>query len=320
VARTIKNVNQSQPKPKKGRRLILFLAIMLIAVWVVWTKAKEAIVSRMVPTIVVHEGVLERRVPVEVLVIREEKIITAPAAGDWNPVAMEGDRIRVGGLLGEIIPVPGVTSGSAGSVPVLAPVAGTVYYALDGIEAVLAPRKILTYDWNFISDLKAANNPIVYQPREIVIMGQPVAKIINNLSLPLFFVTGQEDSLIGALDEGCRVNLILNNDTSMDTIVLRWRKSGSEINFLLQALSLEKIPMERIASGEMVLQQWQGIIVPVKAIAVEEGRSGVLLVRSHGIVWYPVEIKGSFEGQAAVSGLAAETRIIADTARFLLNN
>ena len=36
-----------------------------------------------------------------------------------------------------------------------------VYYALDGIEAVLAPRKILTYDWNFISDLKAANNPIV---------------------------------------------------------------------------------------------------------------------------------------------------------------
>ncbi|MEW6661621.1 MAG: HlyD family efflux transporter periplasmic adaptor subunit [Bacillota bacterium] len=298
MATIIKNPNQPgknklpKPRPKKRKRFILLLVIMLIFGWVAWTRTKDVIISRMVPTVVVLEGALQRQVPVEVLIIREEKVVAAPAAGIWSPVAREGERVKAGGVLANIGPVPGVTSSVSGPVPVIAPVAGTVRYTIDGIEEVLAPRAILTYDWNSIRELGASYNPTVYKPGEAVMPGQAVAKIINNLSPPFFFATAQEGSLAVAPKEGSHVKLEWNDGTSADASVVRWRRRGAEIDFLLRALSGDKIPLERMTSGKMVIEQWLGVIVPEKAIVTEQGKNGVLLVRSHGIVWHPVEIKG----------------------------
>jgi len=327
VATIIKHPNQQkQPglnrlaKPWKKRKSIILLLIAVILSWAIWTNVKEAVLSRMVPAVVVSEGTLRRQVPVEILIIREEKVVTAPAAGIWSPSARDGERVKAGGVLASISPVPGITSGVSGPVPVIAPVAGIVRYTVDGKEEVLSPKTILTYDWNAIKEIGASYSPIQRKPGEAVMLGQTVAKIVNNLAPPLFFVTAQEGSSAVPLKEGRSVKLEWHDGASVEANVVRFRKSGAEIDYLLQAVSWDETPSERRAAGKMVIEQWPGVIVPEEAIVVKQGNDGVLLVRPHGVIWHPVEIKGKVEGQAAVVGLAAKTRIIADPAIFLRSN
>jgi hypothetical protein len=164
--------------------------------------------------------------------------------------------------------------------------------------------------------------PVIEKPADkplangaIVDKGQPLFKIIDNLSPVSVYVTMPKSELPGSYLEkpgplkaswenfSFKITPGVLNDTG-DSIVGFYQLTG----FPESIIHHRKV---KITVTTMVLE---GYLVPEKAIVYRDSKPGIYHVVKKKALWKPVEIEGELAGNVAVSGDGIE-----EGARFVSN-
>lgn len=283
-------------------RLLLVIAVIILCGFGVWW-AKEKLQHLFVKAVVEVQpaklGQLSVTRPLPGWIIRDEVIISAPAAGRFQRIAKDSERVRLGA------PVAGLQSGNAaegdegGAQSVPAPRAGLLEFRMDGLESVLTPRVLDTLDPGQLKAL--TEKPTEVQNDDYVNRGQPIFKIIDNIEKAYYLTHYVMTDLPKPLVPQMRITLAMSpTGPNISGKVVQVR-GVDDVWVLIQLLnpSLDAIK-ERKASLLYVEQTHKGILLPLEAIVEREGEKGVWLSEKNRAQWHPVTVTATVNEQVIV--------------------
>lgn len=304
--RHLRALRQEMPAPGGPRRFLRGLLILLAVtglgtVIYLFYAAKPPSLE----TVSLTLGTVEVTVDAEAMMVRQERLATAPASGTVRRLVEEGIRVRVG------TPVALVQSDGGRSVEVKAEVSGAVSFQVDGLESQLSPGRIdgWTPDW-----FRALPQPSLRRTGEgTVAAGEPLFKIADTFQPGLVTVV-RADS-IPPLEVGSDLRLRLTGREGVIVAsVARVERSGQEI---LLYLSPQLLPEEtggvRRVRVTLLVKEFQGKVAPRTAVDVRKGLQGVWSMEGTGPVFTPVKVVGGNRSQVVMeTALPPGTAILKD--------
>ena len=309
--------NQSIVKKRKKliwrkERTLLFLVILLVVFFMGFSGynyLSKQIENWLVQIEELSTGEIMRTVPLEALVVRDEKIVYAPFTGSLELAVAEGQRVSVGGILGTVKGGFDSQFTNQQMLPLRAPVAGLVSLQIDGLESILTTGSYKELDLAKLP-IDSAATPAL---KEIVERGQPLVKIINNLK-PINLIVPFENQDIVDLAKGEVVNFKWG-DSSVELLsarVLDVQTNEDKGVIVLEVGSfVEELLNIRQISLELVLERYSGVIVEESSIVYRLDQPGLMIVdRQRSYQWQEVEIIGQIDSRIAVAGVNAGTKYV----------
>jgi putative membrane fusion protein len=258
----------------------------------------------------VKQGVVQSMLPAAGVLLRNEVVMKAPGAGKLKIVVAEGERVRVGELVAQVV-APSLQSSSGEQVfDLRAPLSGIVGYTLDGLEEVYTLEKIQQLDLAKV--LSMAPTPNRFLPGEQVAEGQAVCKIVNNLE-PLYIIGEVDGELPSENDNKPPLSITFNpqKDAAMNATLLEENYRGQNGRVLLRMASYGKeLITPRQKKFWIVTKSAEGIYTPVSAIVRKDGQDGVYTVYKEQVKWIKVEILARIEGKAVISGVTPDIKVV----------
>lgn len=289
------------------KKVISILAVLAViaAVYFLLEWATALVERAMIRITTVQFGRVEDVIRCRAVVIRSEKVVTAPAAGRFENLILEGERVRRGTLIGYLY-----REGDYESIPLYAPRSGKVCYHPDNIEQMTqnfelnsSVEKLFSKEVSPVSDGSFSYDK-----------GDAVFKIIDNcvpakliVELPANLNPAQGLKLQSNYSIRCH-GKDLGEAEYTEEINLHGKKYG--------CLTLESFAdslMEvRHTYVDIIRTAHEGIIVPTKAIIKGQGGQYKLYCIDKGIVrLQPVKIVyRSNNGKTVVDGLTPGDRIV----------
>jgi len=177
---------------------------------------------------------------------------------------------------------------NAAKVDLYAQEAGVFSYHIDGLEQILVPANInqmLPSHFGAIDKAEVQDNGMA-QP------GQPVAKVINNFEWYLAVIMDADklESLKVGNNIGVRFPDV--DDRLIDASVyhVSQKENGKVLVVLLINKEVNLSYTSRIVNVDIVLQSHSGFKVPVSAVRVRDGKTGVYVVRDRIARFKEIEI------------------------------
>ena len=293
--------NEKKPLPAGVRRRRPKLAPLMVAAVIVWllldlsgnflvakTAGVEALSRREVSSAVALDGIL----------IKEEALVRSPADGQIQFVPLDGQRLELGAPAARVV----VAADDAGEIiqGIAAPEAGVFCTHIDGAEGLLAPDKLDVLDLAKIERIGEKKNQILAGAR--VGKGQPVFKIIDNLSPVYYYCTISSGELASELSARRKMEGIWENRPLTVRVHRLIDKGDRWEAFLLLSDYPDAILHYRKARIRLTTKKLEGLLVPRSAVVERESSPGVYLVVKKKARWTPVQIDGELDGKVAITG------------------
>lgn len=188
---------------------------------------------------------------------------------------------------------------------VRAPEAGRFELRVDGLEEVLTPQQVVELAPGYLRGLRIAERTLA--PGDRVVAGQPVGRLVDPRQVHVyFFLEGGHG--IGA---GRRVFFQADGAERVPGVVREVRFIGGESSLLVE---LEEVPdlllEQRRVRGSLILDRYEGVVVPNSALIQRDRALGVLVEAQGGRLFRQVQVKGTDGAWAAVAGLAEGSRVV----------
>lgn len=289
------------PTRRRKRRFLFLVGLvtLALAVWLAWPVVADMLV-RVEP---MREAEASREKTLEALVIRDEAVVVAPAAGTLRRSVPEGERVRKGAVFAYL-----ETAGQ--KYALRAPVAGVVSYRLDGMETLLDP------DDPWASRKLPPARPVERRDGDTLAGGEPVARVVDNLEPLILRVRVEPGSVApGMVTVGAEWTVRGEEGIPFRAEVTGLLPDGTGTAVALRVASYpQRLLNERRLSCRVVTQRVTGLAVPETALVFREGKPGLYLTPKGVAHWVPVEVQHRLDGQAFISGLGLEvgTRYIAN--------
>lgn len=245
----------------------------------------------------------------EGILIKEEKVIRAPANGKLHYTASDGERLEVGAGAAQVFASDQESGGE--TFKLFTPYAGIFCTHIDSLESILTPGNLDVLDLPKLE--KIGSRPIPEGGR--VEKGQPVFKIIDNLS-PLY-IYAQIPKTACPQDLAERPMWMQaaweNLNFLMKPLKLRDRGDRWDGLFLLSGYPEAIVHMRRVRIN-VTTNKLSGLLVPRGAVVYRDGEPGIFIVDKKKALWAPVRIEGELAGEVAVSGphLSENTRYVSN--------
>ena len=272
---------------------VFVLCILAYQAWKVFSPSQVGALS---------PGELSKIYRAEGILVRNETVIVAPASGRLNLYLQEGEKVRAGESIGEVQTLSGDSAASARNSLIRAPRSGLVIRQTDGLEGVLNPGQVDILEVAGLKLKAAEGSGRQGSSGDKCEKGQPVMKVVDNLS-PLAICLQAPDGYPPArLKKGGHIKLVWENNHFQGQIT-EVRDYGGRTGLVIQsqvypAALLQKRKVALDLEGETVT----GCLVPVKALVEKDGQPGLLIISKQRTVWVPVRVEGTVNGRAAVSG------------------
>ena len=190
---------------------------------------------------------------------------------------------------------------AGGCVEIVAPVGGIFSSGIDNMEDKLTMDSIDSILPSFITELDRID--IAFS--DTVAYGQPLCKIVNNYKWAYAAVV--DEKKIEGLKEGSSVNLSfydLANDSVKGTIShISDSESGKKAIVVSTNRYVDGIYSSSRANAEVILIKVDGIRLPVSCLHVQDGVTGVYVVRLDTAKFVSVNVKYKNEDWAVVSAV-----------------
>lgn len=186
-----------------------------------------------------------------------------------------------------------------------APEAGRFDLRLDGLEELLQPERVVELAPRAVQALQARNRRFAAGDR--VVAGQPVGRLVDphQVWVYLFLPSGH------GLQEGRRVAFQVGDGPPVAGRLRQVVFFGEENGLLIELKAVPEPALEeRRVRGSLILDRWEGVVVPVTALVGRESVTGVLVETGGGRLFTRVQVKGSDGTWAAVSGLPPGSRVV----------
>ncbi len=187
---------------------------------------------------------------------------------------------------------------------VVADAGGIVLYQTDGLEAVLTPEQAETWTASWIRSL-----PYPEQKQTgsgLVAPGQPLFKVVDEMDLELMIIvpaqrlTGARRTLIQ--QDGITLRLP-NSERTLAARVKSLREEGEDllIHLVVPMPASEVLSVRRLRAT-LLMEVFEGIIIPRSAIDVQDGKQGVWTYEAGTYEFLPVRVVGGNQQEIAVTG------------------
>lgn len=287
---------------RRGRMREKLLYFFLTAVIIVfglqalYSFARDALSARFVKTVVVENGVLETVQPVEGVIVREEKVMAAPATGKLEWLVGEGERLAIG------TPAARIQTGETSWQTVHTSASGIIIMQLDGLEGVLQPRSMT--EINVPLTRKIPFKPSRLSAGEEVRQGSLIFKMVDNFTW--YYVVEMSADEYAGLSERSSVTLRFSfapdQDASGQPVVIE--DGGDMVTLIFEMKDdVDGCFTERFASANVITKRTSGIILPVSALIERGNETGVYILEKSVVRYRPVDVIETWQSEAVVSGL-----------------
>jgi putative membrane fusion protein len=314
---TRNNKNKIKLRKQRKERAILLVITGIILIFVSLSLinfTKSWIGERLVKLAELEEKELITTVTLTGYILKDESLLFAPVAGQLEIIALEGERIGVGGTVAKITGGYDSKFENRAMQEILAPTAGIVSYEIDGFESIL--------DINSYHELELIKMPEPIKLQHMIInrveKGQPVGKIINNLKpvgILVFLESGEEQEQVQLAVQQNSQAIFKLGDGSLEFVPARLVRANLGENkgmmifetsgFYQDLYHLRKINLE------LVLEHYRGLVVGEQALVYEQDKPGLITVdRNNTYIWQPVDITGQIGSELVITGLRKGTNYI----------
>ena len=292
-------------RPLKLMRALFLLAlgVWLGQGWLASTAAWVAV--RLGPTDVGHWGELLEAYPGWLVVVRQERLLAAPASGRVVFLVSEGQSVASGTPLARIEPEePGASSQT-----IVAPFSGVASFVGDGWEAAFSVES--PGDPALLQGQDPRPRPLV--PRGEVARGEPVVRLVDRREL--YAVFWSEAPLASArIGEGARVELVegdASDGIPAQVVEGSERASTGPARLVVR---LDRHPVDwlyrRVIRGvRLVAARYQGVVLPVSGLVERGGKRGYWLATEGGPVFVTVQVVERLGRQVVVRGVPDGVRV-----------
>ncbi|MDK2798634.1 MAG: hypothetical protein PWQ70_253 [Clostridiales bacterium] len=176
----------------------------------------------------------------------------------------------------------------ASKIDLIADRAGVVSYNIDGLEQILNPENISKFTVSDFQNLDNIhlNNQVEVKP------GQAVAKIINNFEWYLAFV--MDTQRVYPLKVGDKLSVRFKDleDKVIDAYIhyISPEEKGKVIVVLSLNKHIDSIYTFRKVNIDIIKQSYSGFKIPVSAVRVRNGKTGVYIIRDRIARFREIEI------------------------------
>ena len=292
-------------KVKIKKRFWVFLSILLLFLFsVIWSVSNQN-----VRVVNLEPYLMSTQFPVEVIFIRDEKIVRSPSMGQISfGNLVEGERIRVNQQLATISAQ--TFEGGLNQTSIIAESAGTVSFYIDGFEDFFLGRQLGEID---LIELKNRdfNQYMGYRSEgDLIAGGTPILRIINHFSDVNFILYFPKSYVIA---NGFELSELENNNIILKNGMNEYKINITEVGFSGESVFCYGI---LIGSGEdfynirkerltLVLYRIEGYLVAKDTIVYREGEPGVF-IQSRALPttryrWVNVDVLEVFSDQALIT-------------------
>lgn len=294
---------------KRLRVLVGRILLLLLAGGLVYWMGKGGYLfclAKAIRTEPVKVGVLASKCDGRAIVLRNEAVVRAPAAGKLVRVVPEGSKVRAGTVVARL-ECPSDLKKRQETIELRSPSPGLVCYHPDAWEGVLLPEQ-----WERLDYLALFKN-ITEEPQtdsQVCTAGEAVFKVIDNLS-GSYLILRVEKAQGMDFTIGERLDLQWDPQGSGRARVVAL-KENPETRLVVVEMQEARpgLPDERIFDFRMTNRKYEGIIVSIRALVQKDRNLGVLLVSPAGIRFHKVIVIGIQGNQAAIRGIDPGSEIV----------
>jgi putative membrane fusion protein len=189
---------------------------------------------------------------------------------------------------------------------------GTISFSIDGYENILTTSKLPEMS---VKDFEAFNYLSRVKMPEELAAGKPFAKVIKT---PILCVSLYDLKDVLSLAQGDRVKLLLGQESLVEAEVLQIEQEDEQVLLTyIFYLPLPELLDQRFPIFELVILEEMGMKVPSDLLVQKQGSDGVFVVENETAHFKQVNILQNRQGEALISGLGSEAKIILNP-RFAL--
>lgn len=297
--------------PRKALRNLSLIIITVYVLFMTYGFIRDIVVTRLAGAEQVQPGVIQIKAPAKGILVRDETVINAPRNGILRVIAHEGERVRVGAVLAQVV-VASLDSKTGETVfNIVAPKAGVVSYNVDGLENVYTPKNLMELDLNKIDTLKSVLRN--FAPGSQVEEGKPVCKLVNNLAPLNVLAVTNEVLKFPENPPRSKIEVFLtNNDKQVyQALILEKAFRGKENQILFSLDNYDDhLIIARQQDFTLITARYEGYIVPASAIVRQDGKDGIFTIYKERVKWKSVKIEGAYQEKVVISGITPDVKVI----------
>lgn len=302
--------NKVKKRPSKTIVLTRIIFILVIF-WFVGNGLFSFFLNLLIKTEFVQTGVIEKKIATTGFLIRDEKLIYAPFTGELKNKYPAGNRIEKDGLLFTLESSQGSDLRNGQVTRINAPVTGIVSYYVDGLEEILNPQEVNSFNFQKIEKIKEQEQDLTSYT--IVEEGKAICKITNNLEgIQLVFQCPLEN-FPSPLNKNQILDIrfpTLNKETRGKIIDLKGIGKDAQIIIKIPFLCYD-LMNGRVQEIEIILNKKTGISLPRQAIVFDEIKgNGVYYINKGFVFWKEINIIAEEGDCVLVKGLDALTEVV----------
>lgn len=236
----------------------------------------------------------------EAVVLQNEITVRAPCSGQLLRIRPEGSLVRAGELIARLQPKAGIDTRST-EINLFSPVSGFVCYHPDGWEGILTPEAWSRLELPELFDsLDSGKEKGSLQE---VSVGDPVFKVVDNLSEPYLVVRLKKFTDEGAISPRDRVELRWNGCSGKGKVVATKCVAGCLFIVVDVQEADRRLFDKRFFGLQVIDTEGEGVVLPAKALIKREGVTGVIVSSPLGFRFRKVEVTGRLGDRIAVKGV-----------------
>jgi putative membrane fusion protein len=263
-------------KVKKKRRLIYpFIITVLVLFLIIYVL--PTVTGALTQTSLVEYGSIQIVDEVTCYFVREEKVHLANDSGTIQYYFEEGELVRKGTKVLEIVPSRGNYFVEDN---------GIVSYYVDGLEKTFSPRTMKSLKKDKVENLDIKINHI---KRDSVISGEPVYKMIDNTCWYVVFWVKPNNIIKYTKGDTVYLNLPLGKVKGITHDILE--QEGRWLVILKFNCYYKDLPKLRKIDTEVITSNYEGLMIANKSITSLDGKPGVYVRDISGeFVFTPVSV------------------------------
>lgn len=299
---TVIRTKRRQPgRRMKARTKIIIAGLLLVLLF--YFPVKKMIIQQFIDYGVTAQGTIAEEMTTTALVIREEKLIKAPAAGQFKPAVNEWSKVPAGQLIGYLAAETTTSDGSGLKIAVRTSLPGLVNYHLDGLEGTVTSELLAKLDMEKLNVLLQTDQASSSPPSSVT-NGQPVCKIVDNLIKPFLYLQLPTDFFHTLPKAGDSIAIEIAGGDLRRAQVRSVKKNAPTLHLVLEVTNpCDQELVSRRVSVKVVPNSYHGVILDRSALVSKEGEPGILVPRDGLVRWVKVELAGTVGEQAAVHGI-----------------
>lgn len=189
---------------------------------------------------------------------------------------------------------------------------GIIHFSFDGLEELLQPGVFPTVDWKTVQEADWT----YYSDGSLASTDQILFRLIDNFGVHVFVQFPRAVDL----REGQKVRLrwtgIEPPGVEARVRSIHNRLEGTAVWFDVESFQPEWVLGRYLGNVEVVLQRYEGVILPQRALEERGNRTGVYVIVDGKPVFHYVNIVGGNEQEVAVSGLPPGVSVVTNPTRI----